>query len=325
MNKPLLKIIFLAHYSRRLKIMEYHLKSLIKLTDENKKKIVVLFPCSDELNGKMDDYIKLLTDNGISCEVMYLPDHIYMKKLYTAMNHPKYIDVPYSVKVDDDIFMSNHVWDFMIENLHMLDMQGITFIAPVINTGIPSVDYFVDAVGTTEEISNVHSQFKNTEFGDMWGVNYRSLNEATINAQEWNSDKFYKLVSMIPHFWKGIHPVRVSEKIHHTIFDITKAHFNLVIEKNKYDFFRLPNSVYFCNSLFFISTKKWLEILTDRSLFRDDFDEVALNNYYHRMKTEFCFIKNGYAVHPSYGITSNCGEEQKQIETDYLALYKEKL
>ena len=313
MNK-LLQISFLPLGIRRLQLMSYHLKELTKISEENKKKIVVLFLCSGLSPQDMAPHRQLLADNGIINECKFM-GHDYMTKIHAAIN---YCNTPYHCKVDNDIFINHHIWNFMIDNLHILDLSDTVFVAPLLNTGIPTTDMVVESIATEIEMKNIHQLCKNFIFGPLWGADYTPLNKTSIYSTEWVSKQFYKEVSLIPHHYKGIHPTRMSPMLHDLIFDLTKSHFELFIDKNKYQFIKTFDYPYYCNSIFFIKTSKWKTIIDDISLFHDGFDEVPLNLYCNRNNIPFWFIKNGYAIHPSYNTVSNMVE----IETKYVALYE---
>jgi hypothetical protein len=90
---------------------------LIKIKDENKKKINVNMLVSKPHDENID--IKLLTDNGIEAEIIYLPEsgRHYMCKVENAVK----IAGDYIISLDEDVFLNNHIWDYMIENCDILD------------------------------------------------------------------------------------------------------------------------------------------------------------------------------------------------------------
>ena len=57
---------------------------------------------------------------------------------------------------------------------------------------------------------------------------------------------------------------------------------------------------YLCNNCFCIKTEKYNEIIYDKNLFVDKFDEVPLSRYtiLHQMK--HVYIKNGLGIHMYY-------------------------
>ena len=72
---------------------------------------------------------------------------------------------------------------------------------------------------------------------------------------------------------------------------------------------------YFCNSIFFIKTSIWKSIISDRSLFRDAYDEVPFNLFKDNGKYSLAFIRNSNCIHPSYNtiedyipLAKRCGD-----------------
>ena len=98
-----------------------------------------------------EDYIewnKRLNETGLSKTNIvfnyhqYAPGLNYMQKIRAAIN----LDSEYSVKVDEDCFISSKTWEFMIENCEKLNDKDLLLIAPILSTGIPTCDIFIDNI-----------------------------------------------------------------------------------------------------------------------------------------------------------------------------------
>ena len=44
----------------------------------------------------------------------------------------------------EDIFINNHIWDFMIENPQILDDEKNLIVSPLTSTGIHTVEWFIN-------------------------------------------------------------------------------------------------------------------------------------------------------------------------------------
>jgi len=220
--------------------------------------------------------------------------------------------------MDDDILINNYLWDYMIENIEILDEDKNLFLAPLISNGIPSVDEFIEDFMNDDNKKEMYDIFKNKKMENMWGATYTSLNKHTIESSEWNHLNFYEEVSRINHYYKGIHPVRPSYPAQMKLAEIIMSNYTKFEEKGEYklDFMKRP---YFCNSFYFIRTDVWKKIILDPSLFVDPYDEVPLNLYKDRHDLNMVFIRNGFCIHMAY----NTIGEQKLIERFYLTKLSE--
>lgn len=278
---------------------------LIKLPGETRKEIVV-----NLLISNSDDSVKhlytILKNNNIETNVFLTPKGNYMTKINTGIK----TNCEYSIKLDEDIFLGTHLWDYFIENLDILNDEENLFLSPILTTGIPTVDYFIDEFLTKEQQQELFKIFLQTPLPSIWGADYSNLNQHTIKATIWNSDSFYNEVEQIDHYYKGVHPVRFSPQAQLKILEYTINNLHNIVKKNNYSTFSVKRP-YFCNSIFGIKNKVWQNILEDKSLFKDDFEEVPLNLYREKNDLKMVFIKNGFAIHPSYNTINIFGTDYK--------------
>ena len=191
---------------------------LIKIKDSNKEKINVNMLVSKPHDDNID--IKLLTDNGIEAQIIYLPEsgRHYMCKVENAMN----IANKYTISLDEDVFLNNHIWDFMIENCDVLDDDKNLLFSPLLSTGVPTIDWFVEQFFDEEDKNLLFEKFKNTYIVESnctppgCGV----LNKCTIDSDKWDCENFYNEVKKMPTYYKGVHPVRVSDELQSLLVDL---------------------------------------------------------------------------------------------------------
>lgn len=317
-----IQINFLPYNINRFKYSVWCLNELTKIKDSNKEKILLKIYTSyshEDYNYVVDFLLK----NNINCELINM--HGYMPKIYNAINTNEF----YSCKWDEDIFLNYESWNYILENLDYLDEnEDILFFSPILTNGIPSVDLFVHEAFNSDYKNKYINLIKNTnmagnELANSWGVNYSNLNSETINAEKFNSEKYYKQVSKINHYYKGIHPVRISIDLHNLIFDFIQNNKALILESNDYIFFKI-NRPYFCNSFFFIKSNNWKDSLSKAELFKDEFDEVPLNLFREQKNIpNMAFISKSYAMHMAYNTIH--WKNQEVIEQKYFEAFRENI
>lgn len=305
----MIQINILTHKEERFNFTLKSLEFLNKIKENNKEKIKIVI-CFSNFNNleNWENVINNLNKNNIKSEILYIKNRglNYMEKINTLINS----DCEYSCSMDDDIFITNDLWDYIIENINILEDEDNLFLAPLISNGIPSVDLFINDFFNDNDKQEINNIFKKTKIENMWGVDYSSLN---YEKENWNMD-FYENVNKINHHYKGIHPVRVSLDAHKKIADIIcNNKENFLKNKNYYiEKFKLP---YFCNSFYFIKTSTWKNIINDKTLFKDEFDEVPLNLYREKNDLNMIFVRNGFCLHMAYNTIGL--ENQNNIEQFY--------
>jgi hypothetical protein len=273
---------------------------LIKIKDENKQKINVNMLVSKPHDNNID--IKLLTDNGIEAQIIYLPDsgRHYMCKVENAVK----IANKYIISLDEDVFLNNHIWDYMIENCDILDDDKNLLFSPLLSTGIPTVDWFIEQFFNEEERNLIFNKFKNTyiEENHCTPPGCGVLNKCTVDLsnKDWDKEYFYREVHKMETYYKGIHPVRVSDENQSLLVDMVLEHKDRLLKKMDYELVFNNDRPYFCNNIYMIKTSTYRKIIEDESLFVDKFDEVPVNEFRKMNNLNMVFIKNSFGVHPSY-------------------------
>ena len=260
-----------------------------KIKPENKKRIKVNILATEDRPWL--DYL----DRDIDANVIIFPfNGNYLKKVHLASKDEN----PYSVKLDEDCFMSNYVWDFLIENIGILDDPENLLISPLVSTNIPLVDKFIESYIIDEDVKEkLYQHFLNrTMPSNIWGVDYTSLNQYTIQSDKWDSEKYYEGVWKINHYYRGIHPVRISVESQLLINEYIINSLDRFFSEHNYSIeeFKGP---YFTNNVFAFKTENWRKIL---SLPNDGFDEVPLSEYKNAHNMKCFYIENGFCIHPMY-------------------------
>jgi hypothetical protein len=298
----MIQINLLSHSLDRFDFTIKSLEFLRNIKEVNKKKVKLVIMSSV---GDWDGVSYDMNQSGIHTEVLKFNNtgNNYLSKINYAVQS----ECEYSCSMDDDILISTYLWDYIIENIHILNDNTNLLIAPIISNGIPSVELFMEDFLTSNQSDVLKSIFLNTKIENHWNVDYSSLNKS---REVWDF-MFYKDVSNINHHYKGIHPIRVSYDAQRKLVEYICENKERILSDNifKLESYRFP---YFCNSFFFIKTSIWKSIIENKSLYRDEYDEVPLNLYMQLNNLNIVFVRNGGCVHMAYNTIGT--EKQKDIE-----------
>jgi hypothetical protein len=251
---------------------------------------------------KQKEYIKLniLCTNNFEYE-KYISDEIEVNK-YVCKSYMDKIKIisesntEYSMKLDEDIFFSSHIFDEFISMSQESNFNGIYW--PLISLNTRFVDIFIEDFIKDKKVKNkINQEFSKVVFKkNLWGQGYKYifLNKYTFLSSKWNPEKFINSVSKINTHYKGIHPVRLSFASQKLINKYILSNLNLIFKKNKYEIKKIQN-FYVTSSCYFMKTIHFKNYLAQKSY--DAYDEVQLNNYIKEFKIDSYLIKNGFAIH----------------------------
>jgi hypothetical protein len=286
-------VCLIAH--NRQRHLSVSLEELLKISDHNKQRIQVKV-----LNGEfydknlIDDLSKKFEAANIKFEnILPCPAKYFDKCKMMADQDSEYI-----IKCDEDIYMSSDGWDHFLNGVNSVNWDYCGCYVPLITSGIPGIETFLDLYVDKPTRDYFREVFSLTKIPNMWGVDeYEKL---TYDKD--NSFKFFSDVSKIDHYYKGIHPLRVSSGLQSVLVDW------LLINNNwKKPDVIMPLSksspVYFCNSIYLMPTRYYKEAVegmrSNKYIF-DGFDEVGMNEYIKDKDMLFITNLNSVAVHPSY-------------------------
>jgi hypothetical protein len=306
-------------YQYRLPIIKAALKEFSNIKEENRSKINLYAFCNEVNSTEWENLIKIVADAGIDTTLVSMPDDEYINKV----NVIKESTAKYICKWDDDVFISRHVWDYLIENVNIVDDPTVSVLAPTLSNGMPSVGLFIKDFLNDEETEIVHKIFiKDNIDPKIFRCNYESIFEAIKNMTKWEDEKYWKLIDTInptkdriglPWFYtivKGVHPARFSYD--YNMFVANHAINNQDILLGKSDFY-IDRYItpYFCNNLFLCSTEFYID---SQKLFYDNWDEGQLTMLANQRNQSPAYVRNCYGIHMAYG----CTNKQKEIQDHYL-------
>lgn len=246
------------------------------------------------------------------------PNSHYLSRVHNAQN----TEYKYSCKLDDDVLISRHVWDYMIDNLDIIDNERFPIIAPILTNGIPSTDLFVRDFLNEEDQKKAHSLFLSTQLPDLWGLDYSQINEKIRSMKKWDGREYWDFVAKADTKWetnpvpwsyfivRGIHPARISAEYNLFIANKIIQNKDKFFGKNEYSL-ETYHAPYFTNNLFIAETKYWVDTLP---LHNDGWDEGQLSLRMMMDNSSVLYVKNGFGIHMAYGMT----EQQMLIENTYI-------
>jgi len=251
--------------------------------------------------GDTQYYETVLHNTGIQFETLNVPaDNNYMVKVHSAVAHAERHNIPYMMKCDNDIFLHSNTLDTMIENLPMLEDGKHLTLGPILSSGIPSVEYFVNDFLPDDEKKTLENMYLKTSFYNRDGASYEHLNAYTHGAKTWEPSLFFNAVKTMGHHYKGVHPIRFSYDANKYLNDCILHKKEAFFNQSASGIFADNTSPYLCDSIFCIKRETYKTIINDGSLFVDPFDEVPLNKYAWANGMSHLFVKGGYAIHITY-------------------------
>jgi hypothetical protein len=315
MKQELLQINLFCSKISRFDFTKKMVDEILKIKDKTKIKLCIY----GELNN-INLWKDYFTTNkpSFNIELICFADSHYPSKV----SHAHKTTYEYSCKMDDDILMSHHVWEFILDNLDKISKKH-PVIAPIFTNGIPSADMFVDDFLSEEDRKIAHKYFL-TEYIDEneWGLNFSNINKNISLMKQWCGKEYWRMVTDVNTEWdtrplpwyyymvRGVHPARYSRDYNIFIADKIIENKNKFFEKQNYrlETYEAP---YFCNNLFFCRTEFWKESF---KLFSDGWDEGQLTLKMDLEKSSPLYIRNGFAIHMAYGMTRG----QQEIENYYI-------
>lgn len=295
------------------------LNQLSNISDSNKNKIE-LFIYHEECDESLwEAEAYKLVEKRVSTTLVSMPDNEYTSKLNVALK----TDHKYSCKWDNDVFINTDIWNYLIENIHIVDRDDISLLTPTLSNGMPTVELFIKDFLTEEEKSIVGQIFiKDGITKDIFGCNYDHIIDYISKLDNWDGDRYWKVVDMhnptldrpyLPWYYgivKGVHPARFSSDYNMFVFNHAVNNLDRVLNsKNLYmEKYITP---YVCNNIFLSTTDYWKR---SQDLFFDHWDEGQLTMLANIENRSPMYVRNCYGIHMAYGCTKN----QKDIEANYI-------
>ena len=179
--------------NRRFRYIFCQLAELKKIPKELKDQIYInLFFTNQEIDiGTLKDFA-----GDLDVRVHHNTGGNYMNKIYKCFSFPS----EYCVKIDEDVFIPANLWGYMISRRNILDDLENLFVAPLLSTGIPTAEIFIENFCEEKDKLYLFNMFNEYIFpAALWGCDYSSLNIG--KKSHWNPEEYYEKVSKINHFY----------------------------------------------------------------------------------------------------------------------------
>ncbi len=280
----------------------------------NKEKIHLLILINNINKDFFENIIKANLTNVNYTILSFHNDNNYINKIKTFIDFTQKNNMKYCMKFDNDLIINNHVIDFMIENVTLLENKENLYITPSLSSGIPTTDYFIEDFFNDEEKKNIHNIFlKTTMPNNLWGFNYEPLNEYTIKSTHWEADKFIHKLNELNYHYKGIHPIRINKEAIEYMNTVILKYKNKIYDKQDYKIQITDSFSYLCNSIFIIDVDNYEKLVTNPALYVDPFDEVPVNKFCQMHNLNGIIIRNSFSIHPIYNTIPNHNIHEKQF------------
>jgi hypothetical protein len=230
----------------------------------------------------------------------------------------------FSMKLDEDVFFSNFVFDKFIELSLNPNANGIYW--PIISINTAMTDLFIEKfIKEPEIVNNIHKSFLKVKFPrNLWKQKnaYLKLNFLTLFAKEWNSQKFNIQVNKTNSVYKGIHPIRLSYKSEILLNQYVIANLSRVFDDNNFKLVEFKD-IYMTSNIYMMKTEHFRKYLKYEPY--DIFDEVQLNDYIVNERIQNFYIDNAYAVHTMFStvkghnklLNNNINRREAELEELY--------
>jgi hypothetical protein len=304
---------------RRSVITKAALTQLANITDDNKSKIELFIYHDQSEESQWEEQAHKLVASGVATTLASMPDNNYMTKLNVALQ----TEHQYSCKWDNDVFINKDIWNYLIENVEIVNHPKVSLLAPTLSNGMPTVELFIKDFLTQEEKNIVGDIFiKDGIVKDIFGCNYDDIIDHIRTLKSWDGDRYWKVMDMhnptldrpyLPWYYsiaKGVHPARFSYDYNTFVFNHAVNNLDRVL--NSPDLYMQQYiTPYFCNNLFLTSTEYWKK---SQELFFDHWDEGQLTMLANKENKSPMYLRNCYGIHMAYG----CTQKQIEIEKNYI-------
>ena len=229
----------------------------------------------------------------------------------------------YSIRIDDDQFISTPLWNFMFNTIdEVLSQERVHAYCPVSSTSIPSIDFFVEDFLSEKDKETIKAIFKKAGFPGHPGfpdADYTHVQKAIENMERWDSVAYWKAVlnppttrTFHPTIFQSIHPILFSVEANAFLTERIFSNFNKIMEEQEYEciaVYGMPNNHWACTR-----TSNWKRAILEFGA-NDPFDELAMQCNERKYEMSTVYIKQGFAIHPCLGYVPN----REKIDEQYAA------
>lgn len=230
----------------------------------------------------------------------------YMNRTHHAASS----NCKYSCRLDDDIFMSSYVWEYVMNNITILDNSDVGVLNPILTTSTFSCELFINQFLNSEQQEYIFSIFKRDNiYSNIWGIDYSPIHVIISNTPKWDGFLVFNELRKLPTFFRGVHPIRFSSEANESLAKMVLGNFEKIQKRHEYSIVNMVG--YHDTHFMFFTTELWKNSLKKSY---DSFDEISINQYCRENNLSMSYINNGFGIHMCHGIVSN----QSEIEKMYI-------
>lgn len=210
-------LIGILNDGRRYNHFKYFTKYLEQSKYKDKFKIIIL----------SNVYNKSFLQTSLNIDFIQTGSE-YMDKIRAFIDYSKVNNYNYCIKVDNDIILPTYVFDFIYENISVLDNTNNGILLPSLTTSIPGFYYFIEDFGNEEIKYKLFSMFQDFKYINEWSVVNSSL------PKDWSLENYHSFIENIKEpyggNYKAIHPIRFygdsTKELNKYIVEIKDSFFN---------------------------------------------------------------------------------------------------
>lgn len=209
----------------------------------------------------------------------------------------------YSVRIDDDLFMSAPLWNFLLGTMdEVLSQERVHAYTPMFSTGMPHIDWFVEDFMTDTEKATIREMFrKHSVPAKPWfpQCDYTHLQKLVEKMDKWDTEAWWKEV-LTGHNtpFQSIHPIRFSAEANAYLMERIFANFDKILEEQEYECMALTG--YPCSHWTCTRTETWKQAVAEFGPI-DPFDELSMQCTERKHGRSIVYIRKGFAIHPCHG------------------------
>lgn len=292
-----------THRGYRFPFTVKMMNELQNIANKNRVKI-----CLHAQEPAVNMWKQYFTENPPQIETSYLQykDENYMNRVHNSHQ----TDCKYSCKLDDDVLVSRHVIDYIVDNLGSITPKN-PIIAPILTNGMPSTELFIQDFLSEEDKKTAYDIFLKTPIENHFNLDYSQIDQKVRSMTSWNDREYWDFVANADTKWqiknlpwcyfivRGIHPARLSYEYNKFIAEKIFANKDKFFSKHDYrmDTYVTP---YFTNNMFVSETNYWRET---SKIHGGGFDEGQLSVRMMMDRSSVLYIRNGFGIHMAYGMT----------------------
>lgn len=298
----MINVFFFEHRKNFFPLLEYIVN---KIKPENKKLIKFFFLMTHDIDFSFN--------TNVQYEIIYknwkiLDQNMSAFNMYDKIKYMIEIDSEYCIKMEEDIIFSNYVWDYIIENRHIVKEKDVITLSPIVNIASYMVEFFIDTF-CPEKRKQIEEIILQTEYDDNIHMIkndkklQKDLNSCTINAKEWNYHNFLNVLK-VHKCYNQLHPITRTIKGSNIIIKIILENINKFLSKQNYSIidYEQLNPLLFSTEIYLCDPEKLRKNYYECKKRHNRYvtDEGPLHYTWTIEKYKHMIIKNSYALHTYY-------------------------